>query len=168
MTSTVDDTTFSDVFREHYPQAVRLAFLHCGDRHRSEDAVAEAMAKVYVKWQAGGVNDVGAYLRQAVVNQVRQMQRRTTVARSVRIRRDGDLRGVRHASEDVADRDEMIGALQQLPDGQRLAVVLRYYDQLSVAETAKVMGIGTGGVKSQTSRGLDRLRDLLDEGRTGA
>lgn len=168
MTLKSDEVAFSDVFREHYSRVVRLAFLHCGNRHRAEDAVAEAMAKVYVKWRAGKVDHVGAYLRQAVVNQVRQVERRRAVARRIWGRRRGDLRGVRPASEDIAERDEMVRALQELPDGQRLAVVLRYYEQLSVAETAEVMGIGAGGVKSQTSRGLQRLRTVLDEGRTGA
>lgn len=60
--------------------------------------------------------------------------------------------------------DEMVRVLQRLPDRQRLAIVLPYDDQLSEAETAEVTGIGVNGVRSQTSRGLDRLRELLDAG----
>lgn len=162
-----DENSFADVFEAHYVRAVRLAYLHCGDRHRAEDAVAEAMAKVYVRWRQGKIHDVGRYLRQAVVNQVRQGARRRAVADRAIHRRRGDLRGVRTVDDDIAARDEMMRALQQLPDGQRLAVVLRYYEQLSVAETAEVMGIGTGGVKSQTSRGLAGLRELLGVGEDG-
>ena len=49
------DATFADVFRDHRDRAVRLAYLHCGDRHRAEDAVAEAMARVWRQWRRGKV-----------------------------------------------------------------------------------------------------------------
>lgn len=155
------EVAFTEVFREHYPRVVRLAYLHCGDRHRAEDAVAEAMAKVYVRWRAGTVRSIGPYLRQAVVNEVRQAARRGVVADRARARRRGDLRGVRAVDEDVADRDELLPALQQLPERQRLAIVLRFYEELSAGEAAAVMGISAGGVKSQTSRGLQALQRLL-------
>lgn len=158
---TVDRVAFSDVFHEHYRRVVRLAYLHCGDRHRAEDAVAEAMAKVYVKWRDGKVGDIGPYLRRAVVNEVHQAARRRLTAERATARRRGDLRGVRNVGEDLADRDEMIPALQQLPERQRLAIVLRFYEDLSAGEAAEVMGISVGGVKSQTSRGLQRLQELL-------
>lgn len=152
---------FAELFHDHYPRVMRLAHLHCGDRARAEDAVAEAMAKVFVRWRAGRVEHVGAYLRRAVVNEILQDVRRRASADRARARSGGDVRGVRDATEDLADRDELVMALQRLPDRQRLAVVLRYYEQLTEGETAEVMGIGVGGVKSQTSRGLARLRDEL-------
>lgn len=156
-----DGISFAEVFRDHYPRVMRLAFLQCGDRSRAEDAVAEAMAKVYVRWRAGAVEHVGPYLRRAVVNEILQEVRRRSAADRALARTRGDLRRVRAAAEELADRDELVGVLQRLPDRQRLAVVLRYYEQLSEAETAEVMGISVGGVKSQTSRGLDRLREEL-------
>lgn len=156
-----DTVTFAEVFRDHYPRVMRLAYLQCGDRDRAEDAVAEAMSKVYVRWRAGGVEHVGPYLRRAVVNEVLQDVRRRASAERARARSRGDLRGVRTTADDLGDRDELIRTLQRLPDRQRLAVVLRYYEQLSEAETAEVMGIGVGGVKSQTSRGLARLKEEL-------
>ena len=156
-----EPNSFAEVFRDHYPRVMRLAFLQCGDRVRAEDAVAEAMAKVYVRWRAGAVEQIGPYLRRAVVNEVLQDVRRRVSAERALARTKGDLRGVRAAADEVADRDELLQALQRLPDRQRLAVVLRHYEQLSEAETADVMGIGVGGVKSQTSRGLARLKEEL-------
>lgn len=152
---------FAEVFVDHYPRVMRLAFLQCGDRTRAEDAVAEAMAKVYVRWRAGAVEHVGPYLRRAVVNEILQEVRRRSAADRALARTRGGLRGVPAAAEEVADRDEVLRVLQRLPDRQRLAVVLRYYEQLSEAEAAEVMGISVGGVKSQTSRGLARLKDEL-------
>lgn len=157
----VDGVSFSEVFRDHYPRAVRLAYLQCGDRERAEDAVAEAMAKVFVRWRTGAVERVGPYLRRAVVNEVLQDARRRSAAERALLLVHGDLRGSRAETEDVADRDELIRVLQRLPSRQRLVVVLRYYEQLSEAETADALGIGVGGVKSQASRGLARLREEL-------
>lgn len=160
-TSSGRPSQFSAVFREQYPRAVRLAYLYCGDSYMAEDAVADAMANVFVRWRAGKVREVGPYLRRAVVNEVRRSGRRKVVARRHRERRRGDLRGGRASTDTVEDRDEMLVALQQLPERQRLAVVLRYYERLSELETAEVMGITVGGVKSQTSRALEHLRALL-------
>lgn len=155
------DTRFAELFREHYPQVVRLAYLYCGDRHAAEDAAADAMAKVYLRWRRGQVRELGPYLRRAVINEVRGHGRHRGVVLRFLERRQGDDRGARIDTDGVEDRDEMIQALQQLPEGQRMAVVLRYYEQLSEAEAADVMGVTVGGVKSQTSRGLDHLRALL-------
>lgn len=155
------DTRFAEVFREHYPRVVRLAYLYCGNRHEAEDAAADAMAKVFLRWRSGHVREVGPYLRRAVINEVRGHGRHRGVVLRFLERRQGDDRGARIDTDVVDDRDEMIGALQQLPERQRLAVVLRYYAQMSEAEAADLMGVSVGGVKSQTSRGLDHLRTLL-------
>lgn len=156
--------SFTALFQDHYGRVVRLAYLYCGDASLAEEAAAEAVARVYVRWRAGRVDAVGPYLRQAVVNQVRQMARRRRVAAQAEARQRSDLRGVPDAAGHHADRDALLRALQRLPERQRLAVVLRYYEELTEAETAAVMGISIGGVKSQTSRGIDRLRVLLDVG----
>ena len=61
----------------------------------------------------------------------------------------------------LLDRDELLRAAEQLPPGQRAVLVLRYFDDLSVEETAAALGCSTGTVKSQTSRALDHLRAAL-------
>jgi RNA polymerase sigma factor (sigma-70 family) len=65
--------------------------------------------------------------------------------------------------KEVADRDEVVRALGELPDRMRAVLVLRFFDDLSEAATAEALGCGVGTVKSQTSRGLARLRELLAE-----
>lgn len=157
--------TFAEVFNAHHRGAVRLAWLLTSDPHAAEDVVAEVFAKVWVQWEKGRVDDVGPYLRRAVVNQVRSRHRRRAVALREFERRKGDDRGVRLHDQDASDRDEMWQALQRLPDRQRAAIVLRYYEDLSEAETAEILGVSVGTVKSQTSRGLDRLRELVEWGR---
>ena len=62
----------------------------------------------------------------------------------------------------VDQRDQLVRMLTQLPSRQRTTIVLRYWEELSEAETAEVMGCSVGTVKSATSRGLQRLRELSD------
>lgn len=157
----VDRGSFATVFNIHHRQAVRLAYLLTSDPHQAEDVAAEAFAKVYVRWQKGEVRDVGAYLRRAVANEANSKLRRRYVERRGSERRTGDDRGVRTTDEGAADRDEVWQAIQRLPDRQRQAVVLRYYEDLSEAGTAEILGCSVGTVKSQVSRGLARLQQLI-------
>lgn len=155
--------SFAEVFNAHHRRAVRLAWLLTGDPHVAEDVVADAFAKVWVQWERGRVDDVGPYLRRAVVNQANSRGRRKLLERREEQRRSGDDRGVRLHDDHLADRDEVWQALGMLPPRQRQTVVLRYYEDLSEADTAETLGVSVGTVKSQVSRGLDRLRELIGE-----
>ena len=157
----VEQASFATVFNTHHRQAVRLAYLLTSDADQAEDIVAEAFAKVYVRWSKGEVRDVGAYLRRAVANEANSKLRRRYLERREAQRRHGDDRGVRTVDEGAADRDQVWQAIQRLPNRQRKAVVLRYYEDLSEAETADVLGCSVGTVKSQVSRGLARMQQLL-------
>jgi RNA polymerase sigma-70 factor, ECF subfamily len=155
------DVPFGELFAKHYAPALRLAALLEGDPTRAEDAVCDAFARVYGRLRRGGVDDVAPYLRQAVVNAVRGGWRRRQVER-------------RHASTfeaktsantfeaEVVERDEVWGALRRLPAGQRRVVVLRYYEDLSEAEVARVLRVKVGTVKSQAAKGLAALHSILE------
>lgn len=159
-----EGAAFATVFNAHHREAVRLAYLLVGDAHQAEDVVADAFAKVFVRWRRGGIRDVGAYVRRAVVNEANSKLRRRYLERRHADRRDGDDRGVRRIDEDTADRDAVWRALAQLPPRQRAAVVLRYHQDLSEADAADALGCSVGTVKSQTARGLQKLEALLAEG----
>jgi RNA polymerase sigma-70 factor (sigma-E family) len=159
----VDERSFAAVFNAHHRDAVRLAYLLTSDATQAEDIVAEAFAKVYVRWKRGEVRDVGAYLRRAVANEANSKLRRRYLERREAGRQRGDDRGVRLVDEQAADRDEVWSALGRLPARQRQAVVLRYYEDLSEADTAELLGVSVGTVKSQVSRGLARLQTLLEQ-----
>ncbi|MGH8897070.1 MAG: SigE family RNA polymerase sigma factor [Egibacteraceae bacterium] len=160
-TGVADD--FADVYAAHHREAVRLAYLLCGDPHRAEDAVAEAFVKVYRQWRVGRITQPRAYIRRAVVNEVNSRFRRLALERRQAAVRSGDDRGARAPDQQVADADEMIAALAQLPTRQRTAIVLRYYLDLSEQDAATAMGVSVGTVKSSVSRGLERMRALVGE-----
>lgn len=150
------------VFQEHHTRLVRFAYLLSGDRHLADDLAADAFAKVYPHWCRGTVDDPGAYLRRTVVNLVHERGRRTLV-RDIRPVADPDPGSVEGGESRTVEQERLLVALRQLTEEQRLVIVLRIWDDLSEAETAALLGVAVGTVKSRTARALDRLRALLEE-----
>lgn len=154
---------FARVYAAHHAEALRLAYLLCGNRERAEDAVAEAFVRVYRQMGRSDIREPRAYVRRAVVNEVNSRFRRLALERRQALRRTGDGRGTRGADEELVEHDQVFAALRQLSQRQRAAVVLRFYEDLSEKAIAEAMGISVGTVKSTLHRGLDRLRALLAE-----
>jgi RNA polymerase sigma-70 factor (sigma-E family) len=154
---------FTQTYAAHHAEALRLAYLLCGDTSRAEDAVADAFVKVYRQMQRGNIEHPRAYLRRAVVNEINSRFRRLALERRQAAKRSGDDRGLRDADEQITDRDEVFTALRHLPARQRQVVVLRFYEDLAEKDIAEVMGISVGTVKSTLHRGLERLRSLVGD-----
>ena len=153
------ETDFNEYVAERRVQLRRVAYLLCGDVHRAEDLVQTALMKLYVAWpRVQRAGNVDAYVRRVLVNSSVDESRRPW-------RREAPgLEGIdRPASETTAteDRSAIMDALAMLPAGQRRVVVLRHFAGLSVEETAVDLGCSTGTVKSQSSRALARLNELL-------
>lgn len=152
------DAEFTEFVASRRVRLHRTAYLLCGDRHRAEDIVQQALAKLYVSWpRVRRADSVDAYARRSVLNAFLD---------------DGARGWRREVVTEIQDRaqpdplshedsDALWQALRELPPGQRRVVVLRHYWGLSVEETAADLGVSTGTVKSQTSAALARLRDVL-------
>jgi RNA polymerase sigma-70 factor (sigma-E family) len=146
----------AELYEAHAPDAARLAYLLTGDRALAEDLVHEAFVRLFGRFRDLRNPDAfGAYLRTTVVNLARSHFRRRRVERAY-LERQG--RGPDPAPPDVSGREELWQALHRLRPRQRAAIVLRYYEDLTEAQTADVMGCAVGTVKSLVSRGVDRLR----------
>jgi RNA polymerase sigma-70 factor (sigma-E family) len=154
---------FVDVFYAHQAGALRLAYLLTGDAGLAEDVVADAFARMYGRWRRDRIDDPRAYLRRAIVNQIRgRFRRRATRRKHEANARLSELTAGA-ADEGIADRDRLRRALVLLPPRQRATVVLRVVEDLSELDTAALLGVSTGTVKSHLSRGIARLRAALDE-----
>jgi RNA polymerase sigma-70 factor (sigma-E family) len=142
----------------------RTAYLLCGDWHRADDLTQQALTKVYLAWRRIRTHDaLDGYVRRTLVNTFLDERRRPWRREVV----TGELPD-RPAPRDLADeRLELLAALARLPRTQRAALVLRYWEDLSIAETAEVLGIREGTVKSSTARGLAALREVLQGSRSG-
>lgn len=151
------DDEFDQFVRGQFVALCRTGFLVCGDRHRAEDAAQEALLRVHAKWRR--IDDHRAYARRALLTILVDESRRPWR----RERPTDTLPPAQVADPSAAsdDRDELIRALATLPRRQRACVVLRYYLDLSVADTAGALGIAEGNVKRTTSEGLGALRAAL-------
>lgn len=154
---------FDALWEQHAGRALQLAVLLCGDRSVSEDVVAEAFSRVLPRWRRGGIADFWPYLRTAVINQSRANSRRSRSAISWR-RRQPNPPPSQSAEHGLVERAVIGAALAALAPMQRNALVLRYFEDLSEAEAARLLGCSVGTVKSSASRGLARLREVLGNG----
>lgn len=136
------------------------ALLLTGDRGAAEDLLQDVLERLYVAWPR--VRDPLAYARRSLAHGAtsrwRYRARRVEVPLTQAHELVGDDR-----SEDALDRERVLHALRQLPPRQRAVVVLRFLEDQTEAQTALLLRVSAGTVKSQSSRGLERLRALLIE-----
>jgi RNA polymerase sigma-70 factor (sigma-E family) len=158
-----DEAEFTEFATAMIRRLRRTAYLMCGDWHRAEDAAQDALVKVYRRWhRIDRTHGINSYAHQCLVTSVFDQYRKPW--RRERFVDTDDLdRALPDPAGTVDDRMFVVEALAALPPSQRACVVLRHYGDLSLEQTAVVLGIGVGGVKSQTSRALSRLRELLEQ-----
>jgi RNA polymerase sigma-70 factor (sigma-E family) len=153
----------SALYAEHRLSLTRLAILLVDDLGSAEDAVHDAFAALHQR--QGKLRDPRAaigYLRTSVVNNARSMLRKRQTARK-------HLSLVRMVDADPADSElmlaaehqQVLAAVRQLPPRQQEVLTLRYWSELSEAEIAETLGISRGAVKSNASRGMDKLESIL-------
>ena len=154
-----DRDAFSAAVADHHRELARFAYRLCGDRTVAEDIVAEAYARVWPHWHRGRVEVLLPYLMRTVANQAYARHRR----RRLEEREPPPAPAVVPSFESrVDEHDELWSALDRLPPQQRVVLVMRVVEDVSEEETAAVLGIPRGTVKSRLSRGLDALRAIVE------
>lgn len=152
---------FDEFVLARQQRLLRTAYLLCGDWHLAEDLTQNALAKVYVSWaRIQRVDNVDAYVHRILF--------RTYIDTYRRRRRQEILSA---AVPDVADRSAggsdvrmaLMAALARVSPRYRAVLVLRFWEDRSVPETADALGISEGSVKSHTHRGLHQLRSVLGD-----
>jgi RNA polymerase sigma-70 factor (sigma-E family) len=160
-----DEESFRRFATDHAAKLRRSAFLFCGDWHLAEDLMQSTLIKIYRSWSRIQKDESLANYGRTVLlrtwlDEKRRPWRRAEQTEAAVPERPVDGR-------DPADRlwaqDLVHQGLLTLPPRQRAVLVLRYFDDLSVAEAAEVMGCSQGTVKSQTARGLDALRTSVSQ-----
>lgn len=144
----------------------RSAWLLTGEHHRADDLLQTALLKVWPHWdRIAGSGDPEPYVRRVLYTTYLAWWRR---AWSAEVPTAELPDGALHAPDDGA-HGELATALAALPRGQRAVLVARFFDDLSVAQAARQLGVSEGTVKSQTARALATLRrsPLLTSDPTG-
>jgi RNA polymerase sigma-70 factor (sigma-E family) len=157
------DEMLIDFVRARYPQLLRRAYLLTGDRDLAEDLVQEALARVCAASKRRRIENLDAYARTTMVHLCIRRWRRRGRLREVPTVAPPDA-GLADSSDQVAERCRMRQALREIAPRQRAVLVLRYYEDLSERQIAETLGVGVGTVRSQTARGLTRMRDALGAG----
>ncbi|MGI9645588.1 MAG: RNA polymerase sigma factor [Ilumatobacteraceae bacterium] len=162
------DALVADMFAQEGASLVRLARLFCDDRNAAEDLVQEAFIRLHRS--AGSIRDLDrapAFLRSIVLNLARDHNRRGLV--SLRHRNTAERPVTPAEPDDRAVVDEestaVLEALRSLPERQRACLVLRHYEELSIAEIADTLHISKNSVKTHCRRGLASLETRLEESR---
>jgi RNA polymerase sigma-70 factor (sigma-E family) len=162
-----DEDSFRRFAADHAAALRRSAYLFCGDWHLAEDLMQTSLIKIYRSWskvqkQESLANYARTVLLRSWLDEKRRPWRRSEFSEAA-VPEKPDERSDPAAEVATAlwAKDLVGQALLELPPRQRAALVLRYFDDLSVAETATVMGCAEGTVKSQAARGLDALRAVV-------
>lgn len=158
---------FDAFFRRHYRELGRLAYALTGDRTEADDVTGDALAAAWQHWARVQAADFPlAYVRKVVVNLAA-----LRIRRAVRERRGvtvlGQMARWVDPGPDVGGALDLQSAVLLLPPGRRACVVLRHVLDLPADEVARTLGISAGTVKSQTSKGLAQLREIISRANAG-
>jgi RNA polymerase sigma-70 factor (sigma-E family) len=158
----MSEADFTDFVTHRAPSLLRTAFLLCGgDRGAAEDLLQDVLERIYPRWRRireAPEPYVRASLANAAANRWRARSRRVS-----EVPLDNAAEDTRTGHEQqIVEHDRVVRALRELPPRMRAVLVLRYFDDMSEADVAKALRCSTGTVKSQASRGLVRLRELLN------
>jgi RNA polymerase sigma-70 factor, ECF subfamily len=162
----VSDTSVEEEFREFVaarsPALLRTAYLLTGDWATAEDLLQTALTKIFLAWKRlGEIEAVEPYARRVLVNtSISWWRRRWHGERPTEVLPE---RAAPDRVDEQLERDALWRHVKALPARQRAVLVLRFYEDLSEAQTAATLNISTGTVKSQTSRALHTLRQRLGD-----
>jgi RNA polymerase sigma-70 factor (sigma-E family) len=163
-----DDADFSAFVDASSRRLLRSAYLITGNFAEAEDLLQTALEKAYRRWPSIRRTDIPeAYVRKMLVTTAIDAGRRHRLASS-RLDAESLPGRLDPAIEGVAGRSALLASVRELPPSQRAVLVLRYFDDLTEAETARALGCTIGTVKSQHARAMARLRELIENDRTTA
>jgi RNA polymerase sigma-70 factor (sigma-E family) len=154
----MDESAFIDYVAARRSRLFRTACLMCGDPHRAEDVVQDALTRLYAAWgRVERMDNIDGYVRRIIVNAHYSDRRRPWRRERPSEPRDVPLQ----PGFPVEDADVIRAALAALPPGQRRVIVLRHIWNLTIEETAAELRISTGTVKSQSADAIASLRRTL-------
>jgi RNA polymerase sigma-70 factor (sigma-E family) len=154
------DEQFRQFVAERSGDLLRLAYLLCGDHAGAHDLLQNALLRAYQRWDR--IDSPEQYVRRVLVTVAADESRRAFRRREQAAADPPEPPDVRDSFAQADDRDRLRTALQALPPGQRAAVVLRHWLDLDPVAAATLLGCTPETVRSQTARGLDKLRAAYD------
>ena len=159
-----DEKEFGDYVVGRSRRLCEFAYLMCGNWHTAEDAVQTALTKLFLAWRR--LRDRGAvdpYVRRIIVRVLLDQRRLARFKREASWAQPPESNSAQDLADATPDRLVVLQALAKVPPRQRAVLVLRYWEDQSVEETAELLKCSPGTVKSQSACGLQNLRELLTQ-----
>ena len=157
-----NESAYREYVTHHIDGLRRTAYLLCGDWHTADDLVSVALVKLLRHWRrVSAMEAPDAYMRRVLLRAWLDELRRPWRRRERPTATLPECAASPADPEDPEDRRWILALLAELPPRRRAVLILRYFCDLSVEETAEALGCGEGTVKSQTARALDTLRARL-------
>jgi RNA polymerase sigma-70 factor (sigma-E family) len=154
---------FAGFVRENTAALLRTAYLLTGTVKQAEELVQDTLVRLYPKWERAAGADVSlAYVRRSLTNGYMK-QRRRAAGREIAYEEVPEQVDPYDAAERLADHDQIWAGLRYLPERQRAALVLRFFEGTSDEESAAALGCRVGTVRSLISGGLATLREHMSE-----
>ncbi|HET6482794.1 MAG TPA: SigE family RNA polymerase sigma factor [Actinoplanes sp.] len=153
---------YVDYVRVRLSRLHRMAYMLCSDGFQADDIVQATLSSLYVNWRkAAAADNLDGYVHRIMVRRYLDERRRRWSRVLLGDHVPVAASPAPSADDGFGERDALATALRALPRGQRAVVVLRYFGDLTVEQTAEALGCSTGNVKSQCARGLATLRTAL-------
>jgi RNA polymerase sigma-70 factor (sigma-E family) len=149
---------FEEFIQARAQQLTRYGYLLCLDAQLAEDLTQQALVALAKRWPRLREDNPEGYARRVILHAVIDRSRRRRVIREDVVERLPDAAGNVDATAVLDERLDLEGLLRSLPPKQRAVLVLRFYDDLTEAQTAATLGCSVGTVKSQTHHALNKLR----------
>ncbi|GAB2597087.1 RNA polymerase sigma24 factor [Paractinoplanes abujensis] len=157
-----EDREYVEYVRVRLPRLHRMAYMLCADAHQADDIVQATLTALYVHWRrAAKADNLDGYVHRIMVRRYLDERRRRWSRVLLGDHVPDAAEAAPGADAGFGERDVLVAALRALPKGQRAVVVLRYFSDLTVEQTAEALGCSTGNVKSQCARGLATLRGAM-------
>ncbi|WP_433216168.1 SigE family RNA polymerase sigma factor [Microtetraspora malaysiensis] len=156
--SSAEDDEFAAFVAARGTSLLRVAYLTSGDEREAEDLLQTALERAYRNWDRVRYDNPEPYVRRIIVNTSIDRARRRAILRIIPMHTPPEPSPY---ETDVDLRHVLMDTLRALPPRQRAVIVLRYWEDLSEAQTAEILGCSAGTVKSQASKALARLRKAL-------
>jgi RNA polymerase sigma-70 factor (sigma-E family) len=161
-----DEDDFTDFVAASSRRLLRTAYLLTGDEQAAQDLLQTALERTYRRWGRVRRSDLPeAYVRRMIVNAATDAWRIGHRRQLVEFDEAQFPEPQDAAVDGMLSREALLACVRELPAGQRAVLVLRYFDDLTEAETARILGCSVGTVKSQHARAIARLRQRLPDGR---
>jgi RNA polymerase sigma-70 factor (sigma-E family) len=159
-----DDRDFTDFVLAASRRLLRTAYLITGDEQTAQDLLQTALERAYRRWGRIRRSELPeAYVRRVIVNAAIDSQRGRRGMRTVEFDESHLPPAPATDGEDLVSRAALLSCMRELPAGQRAVLVLRYFADLTEAETARTLGCSVGTVKSQHARAIARMRQLIPD-----